>query len=94
MVERLGTIMCYVSDMSRAVAFYRDACGLPLQVESPGWSQFDLGNGAAIGLHPFAGGVRGGSPVRWRLDCRLRHGQPHSREEAPRGSGRLRGRVP
>ena len=58
MVGQLGTILCYVSDMSKAVAFYRDTCGLPLQTESPGWSQFDLGNQAALGLHAVSEDVK------------------------------------
>jgi predicted enzyme related to lactoylglutathione lyase len=37
--------------MDRAVAFYRDVLGLKPMVQSPGWSQFDLGNGLSIGLH-------------------------------------------
>jgi predicted enzyme related to lactoylglutathione lyase len=45
-------LMVYVQDMSRAVAFYRDVLQLPLEMESPGWSQFALGNGLWLGLHP------------------------------------------
>ena len=59
MLKQLSTLMVYVGDMPRAVSFYRDVLGLPLQMESPGWSQFDLGNGAIIGLHvgtPASGG--------------------------------------
>jgi lactoylglutathione lyase len=59
MLKQLSTLMVYVGDMPRAVSFYRDVLGLPLQLESPGWSQFDLGNGAIIGLHvgkPSTGG--------------------------------------
>jgi len=45
-------LMVYVKDMERSVAFYRDVMELPLEMESPGWSQFSLGNGAWLGLHP------------------------------------------
>jgi predicted enzyme related to lactoylglutathione lyase len=62
MLKQLSTLMVYVGDMPRAVSFYRDVLGLPLQVESPGWSQFDLGNGAIIGLHV---GHPAGSGAGW-----------------------------
>jgi catechol 2,3-dioxygenase-like lactoylglutathione lyase family enzyme len=56
MVKRLDTILCQVSDMDRATAFYRGVLGLPPGVQSAYWSDFDLG-GVKIGLHPpFAGG--------------------------------------
>jgi lactoylglutathione lyase len=40
----------FVSDMKRAVAFYRDVLGLPLRFESPGWTEFETG-GATLALH-------------------------------------------
>ena len=52
MLKQFTTLMVYVQDMNRAVSFYRDVLGLPVEMESPGWSQFSLGNGASIGLHP------------------------------------------
>jgi predicted enzyme related to lactoylglutathione lyase len=54
MLKQLNMLMVYVHDMPRAVAFYRDVLGLPLEMESPGWSQFDLG-GVTLGLHPVHG---------------------------------------
>jgi|SRR5438477_4623788 len=47
----LDTLMIDVSDMNRVVSFYRDVVGLPLEMESPGWSSFSLGGGASLGLH-------------------------------------------
>ena len=41
----------FVSDMSRAVKFYRDVAGLPLKFESPAWSEFDTG-ATTLALHP------------------------------------------
>jgi predicted enzyme related to lactoylglutathione lyase len=41
----------FVSDMDRAVKFYRDTLGLPLKFESPGWSEFITGN-TTLALHP------------------------------------------
>jgi lactoylglutathione lyase len=40
----------FVSDMTRSVAFYRDAIGLPLRFESPGWTEFST-DGATLALH-------------------------------------------
>ena len=51
MLKQLSSLMVYVENMDRAVPFYRDVLGLPLQTQSPGWSQFDLGNGTILGLH-------------------------------------------
>jgi predicted enzyme related to lactoylglutathione lyase len=49
---RFTGLMVYIHDMDRAVGFYRDVLGLPVEMESQGWSQFSLGNGASLGLHP------------------------------------------
>ena len=51
MLKQFTTLMVHVRDMDRAVGFYRDVLGLPLEMQSPGWSQFELGGGAALGLH-------------------------------------------
>ncbi len=51
MLKQISTLMVSVQEMPRAVGFYRDVLGLPLQVESPAWSQFDIGNGTILGLH-------------------------------------------
>jgi len=40
----------FVSDMKRAVSFYRDVVGLPLRFESPGWTEFAT-DGATLALH-------------------------------------------
>lgn len=40
----------FVSDMKRAVAFYRDVIGLALRFESPGWTEFAT-EGATLALH-------------------------------------------
>jgi catechol 2,3-dioxygenase-like lactoylglutathione lyase family enzyme len=41
----------YVSDMERAVAFYRDQLGLTVKFSSPGWSEFATG-ATTLALHP------------------------------------------
>ncbi|MGO9832326.1 MAG: VOC family protein [Myxococcaceae bacterium] len=48
---RLNYIIKFVSDMNRAVVFYRDVLGLPLKFESPGWSEFATGD-TILALHP------------------------------------------
>ena len=53
---RVNYAIVFVSDMSRSVAFYRDAVGLPLRFESPGWTEFAT-EGATLALH--AGGEGG-----------------------------------
>jgi hypothetical protein len=46
-VEIEGTqfryVIKFVSDMNKAVKFYRDILGLRLKFESPGWSEFVTG---------------------------------------------------
>ena len=47
---RIHYVMLFVSDMKRAVSFYRDVLGLPLRVESPGWTELATA-GATLALH-------------------------------------------
>jgi predicted enzyme related to lactoylglutathione lyase len=51
MLKNLSSLMVYTRDMQRSVAFYRDTLGFKLDMESPFWSQFDLGDGVILGLH-------------------------------------------
>jgi len=48
---KLNYVIQFVSDMDRAVKFYRDVLGLPLRFESPGWSEFSTGE-TSLALHP------------------------------------------
>jgi len=41
----------FVTDMNKAVKFYRDTLGLPLRFESPSWSEFATGE-TTLALHP------------------------------------------
>jgi lactoylglutathione lyase len=50
MFTRVDYIMVNVSDMRRSIAFYRDALGLSLKSESPGWSEFQTGE-TTLALH-------------------------------------------
>ncbi len=47
---RLTHVMKFVSDMDKAVAFYRDTLGLNLKFQSPGWSEFLTGE-TTLALH-------------------------------------------
>jgi predicted enzyme related to lactoylglutathione lyase len=55
MIKKLSSLMVYTHDMSKAVSFYRDTLGFKIQMETPHWSQFDLGGGMILGLHPAMG---------------------------------------
>src|SRR6202023_2857164 len=41
----------FVADMNKAVKFHRDALGLQIKFESPGWSEFVAGE-TTLALHP------------------------------------------
>lgn len=47
---RVNYAIVFVSDMKRAVSFYRDVMGLALRFESPGWTEFAT-DGATLALH-------------------------------------------
>ncbi len=51
MFDKFEIVMIVVSDMDRSVRFYRDVLGLKLKIQSPGFSEFDVGS-VALGLHP------------------------------------------
>ena len=47
---KVNYAIIFVSDMKRAVSFYRDVIGLPLKFESTEWTEF-LTEGATLALH-------------------------------------------
>jgi len=51
MDAKLTYVIEFVADMDRAVKFYRDAIGLSLKFQSPGWSEFSTGE-TTLALHP------------------------------------------
>jgi predicted enzyme related to lactoylglutathione lyase len=51
---RVSYAIVFVSDMRRAVLFYRDVLGLPLRFESPEWTEFAT-DGATLALHMSEG---------------------------------------
>jgi len=48
---KLKYVIKFVADMDRAVKFYRDVLGLPLNFQSPGWTEFATGE-TTLALHP------------------------------------------
>jgi lactoylglutathione lyase len=50
MSMRVSYAIVFVSDMDRAVSFYRDVIGLPLRFETPEWTEFAT-DGATLALH-------------------------------------------
>jgi predicted enzyme related to lactoylglutathione lyase len=49
-------VIQYVTEMKKAVAFYRDGVGLSVVAESQGWSMLSCGD-ARLGLHAIYEGV-------------------------------------
>ena len=64
MVTGLHTLIAQVSDMDRAVEFYRDTLGFSSTYISPHWSSFQVG-GTTLGLHPLMNGSTPGSGSSW-----------------------------
>ena len=56
---RVNYVIIFVSEMKRAVSFYREWRHLPLKFESPGWSEFAT-DGATLALHASEAGGAGG----------------------------------
>ena len=50
MVMKLTYVIKYVSDMERAIKFYKDQLGFALRFQSPGWSEFETGE-TTLALH-------------------------------------------
>jgi lactoylglutathione lyase len=50
MFQKVDYLMIMVSKMDASVKFYRDALGLKLKFESPGWSEFETG-ATTLALH-------------------------------------------
>jgi catechol 2,3-dioxygenase-like lactoylglutathione lyase family enzyme len=68
-----GVATIYVTDLDRAVGFYRETLGLQLQYQVPGWAQVQAGATLVIGLHPThpggpQAGQKGSTEVGFELD--------------------------
>ncbi|WP_069711868.1 VOC family protein [Curtobacterium sp. ER1/6] len=73
MASGVAAVWVPVSDMQRAVAFYRDALGLTVKSEDDDWSEIDA-NGLLIGLNgrESAGpSSDGGAVVSFQPDGRI-----------------------
>ena len=70
---RVNYAIVFVSDMKRAVSFYREVLGLPLRFESPGWTEFAT-EGATLALHPSDGPPSGPDDPRQIPPGRCRPG--------------------
>lgn len=66
----------YVSDQTASTGFYTNVLGLSPRLNVPGMTEFDLGNGAVLGLMPEVGVAR-------LFDGRVNTG---SRDECPSGA--------
>lgn len=66
---RLSYAIVLVSDMARAVTFYRDVVGLPLRFESPSWTEFNT-EGATLALHASQTGPKRDPEQHWAGQCR------------------------
>jgi catechol 2,3-dioxygenase-like lactoylglutathione lyase family enzyme len=58
MFKRVDDVFFNVEDMERAVAFYRDTLGLPVQYQSADWVEFDAGN-VTVALRRYGSGPEG-----------------------------------
>ena len=70
---RVNYVIIFVSDMKRAVSFYRDVLGLSLKFESPGWTEFAT-DGATLALHSSEGSNPDGDSWRQSPAGRCRPG--------------------
>lgn len=49
-LRSIGYVIVFVRDMRRSTAFYKDTLGLAAKMESPHWTEFDLG-ATTLALH-------------------------------------------
>ena len=55
-------VIKFVTDMNKAVEFYRDTLGLTLRFESASWSEFATGE-TTLALHPASDKNPAGEPT-------------------------------
>jgi catechol 2,3-dioxygenase-like lactoylglutathione lyase family enzyme len=66
MILGVRDVYYLVTDMKKAITFYRDVLGLRLVEESVGWSAFDVG-GVRLGLHERDPGTPYGAVVTFEV---------------------------
>lgn len=64
----IDTVFFWVSDLDRAVAWYRDHLGGTPGPRHGDWQTVDLGGGATFGLHQGAPSGNGGATPAFRVD--------------------------
>ena len=67
MKNQIHYAIVFVSDMKRAVEFYRDVLGLPLRFESPGWTEFST-DSTTLALHPAGDHPAGSCRLGFHVD--------------------------
>ena len=69
MIGPIDHVYYWTRDMDAAVAFYRDAVGLPLvRREGAEWAEFDGGSGVRFALHGTEDETPGAGTVVLRVD--------------------------
>ncbi len=58
MFTKVDDVFFNVDDMERALAFYRDTLGLPVEYESEDWVELDAGN-VTVALRRYGSGPEG-----------------------------------
>jgi len=67
-LHRIGQIRIQVTDVDRAVTFYRDLLGMPFLLAFPGMAFFDLDGVRLMLVEPEGRGFGGESAVYCRVD--------------------------
>jgi catechol 2,3-dioxygenase-like lactoylglutathione lyase family enzyme len=65
---RIGQILMPITDLDRAVAFYGDVLGLPLQMRFPGIAFFDAAGVRLYLASPSEADFRGGATIYFWVD--------------------------
>ncbi len=60
-LRALGKVILFVTQMPRALAFYRDALGLDVALDTPEWVELDT-TGATLALHAGVAPAPAGAP--------------------------------
>ncbi len=66
-LQQIGQIRVQVTDVDRAVAFYRDVLGMPLQTAFPGMAFFDLDGVRLMLVEPEGRAFGGESAIYYRV---------------------------
>ena len=67
-IRRIGQIRVAVTDVERAVAFYRDTLGMPFLYQFPGMAFFDLEGIRLMLVDPESRDFGGESVIYYRVD--------------------------